>query len=221
MKSIVAVVALIMLIGVFNPISAQKLKNHSDSLAYSVGYDLGQGVKTKGFENLNQKMLMMAVKDALEGKEPKIDKKTAKSMVNDETRAIKERKHEGRKNEGIAFLKENAKRPEVKKLTNGIQYEVLKPGIGPKPEKGGDVKIHYEGKLLDGTVFDSSYERGAPATFNLKRLIKGWQIALPEMQVGAKWRLYIPYEMAYGERGAGGSIKPYSTLIFDIELLGI
>lgn len=200
---------------------AQKLKNQADSISYAVGLEMAKNLKSQGFDNLDAKLLASAMEDVMMGKEPKIDKVSASMLYRNEVRARKERAKDELKAEGEAFLTEISKKKGVKSLPNGLYYEVLKEGDGPKPEKGGDVTIHYEGKLIDGTVFDSSYERGEPNTFNLKRLIKGWQIALPEMQVGSKWRIYIPYDMAYGERGAGGKIKPYSALIFDIELFGI
>ena len=202
-------------------LSAQKLKNNADSLSYAIGVEYATQLKKTGFKDTDIKIMVAAMEDVFANKEPKITSKQANVMYKLESRKRKELVNIERKEEGERFLAENAKRPEVKSLSDGIQYEVLKPGSGPKPEKGGDVKIHYEGKLLDGTVFDSSYERGTPNSFNLKRLIKGWQVALPEMKVGEKWRIYIPYNMAYGERGAGQDIKPYSALIFDIELLGL
>lgn len=202
-------------------VDAQKLKNASDSLSYALGVEFAQQLKNQGFDDVDTKVFTAAIADVLAKKEPKINKSTANTMYKLEKRLRKETINIRRKEEGRAFLAENAKRPEIKTIDGGIQYEVLKPGSGPSPEKGGEVKIHYEGRNLDGSIFDSSYDRGQPNTFNLKRLIKGWQVALPLMKVGDKWRLYIPYEMAYGERGAGGSIKPFATLIFDIELLGI
>lgn len=213
---------LIILLGVMCfQVQAQKLKTKSDSLAYAVGLDLVEKLKREGFDDVDEDVLTMAIVDVLNKKEPKIDKVTASMMYRNAVRDRKERVKEEMKAEGEAFLEEISKKKGVKSLPKGLYYEVLTEGTGPKPEKGGDVTIHYEGKLIDGTVFDSSYDRGQPNTFNLKRLIKGWQVALPEMPVGSKWRIYIPYNMAYGERGAGQKIKPYSALIFDIELFGI
>lgn len=211
------------LLGLFvgSSLQAQTLKNAKDSISYAVGMELAKKLKSEGFTELEMGTVQMAIQDLLSNREPMINNYDAAILYSEELRNNKEKVNESNIQAGANFIAEKAKQPNVKALSNGIYYEVLKEGNGPKPDKGGDVTIHYEGKLIDGSVFDSSYERGKPNTFNLKRLIKGWQVALPEMPVGSKWRLYIPYDMAYGERGAGGKIKPYSALIFDIELFGI
>lgn len=202
-------------------LQAQTLANSKDSISYAVGLELAKKLDSDGFTDVNLDKVKMALEDVLSKREPVINTYDAAILYAEELRNNKEKINESNIEAGANFIAEKAKQPNVKALSNGIYYEVLKEGNGPKPEAGGDVTIHYEGKLIDGTVFDSSYERGKPNTFNLKRLIKGWQVALPEMPVGSKWRIYIPYDMAYGERGAGGKIKPYSALIFDIELFGI
>ena len=125
------------------------------------------------------------------------------------------------KEEGEKFLAENAKREGVKTTASGLQYEVLEATLGQKPKATDSVRVHYEGTLIDGTVFDSSYKRGESIAFPLNGVIKGWTEGLQLMSVGSKWRLYIPYRLGYGEHGAGSSIPPYSTLIFDVELLDI
>ena len=125
------------------------------------------------------------------------------------------------KEDGIRFLENNAKRPEVKTTPSGLQYEVIEATLGQKPKATDKVRVHYEGTLTDGTVFDSSYKRGEPITFGLNQVIKGWTEGLQLMSVGSKYKLYIPYELGYGAQGAGGSIPPYATLIFTVELLGI
>lgn len=122
---------------------------------------------------------------------------------------------------GEKFLQENAKRPEVKTTASGLQYEVIEASLGQKPKASDTVRVHYEGTLIDGTVFDSSYKRGESITFELNQVIKGWTEGLQLMSVGSKYKLYIPYTLGYGAQGAGGSIPPYATLIFTVELLGI
>ena len=125
------------------------------------------------------------------------------------------------KEEGERFLAENAKREGVQTTASGLQYEVLESTIGQKPKATDTVKVHYEGTLIDGTVFDSSYKRGEPISFGLNQVIKGWTEGVQLMSVGSKYKFFIPYQLAYGERGAGGSIPPYAALIFTVELLGI
>lgn len=125
------------------------------------------------------------------------------------------------KEEGEKFLAENAKRPEVKTTASGLQYEVIEATLGQKPSATDKVRVHYEGTLIDGTVFDSSYKRGESISFPLNGVIKGWTEGLQLMSVGSKYKLYIPYDLAYGAQGAGGSIPPYAALIFTVELLGI
>lgn len=125
------------------------------------------------------------------------------------------------KEEGEKFLAENAKRAEVKTTPSGLQYEVIEATLGQKPSATDKVRVHYEGTLIDGTVFDSSYKRGESITFGLNQVIKGWTEGLQLMSVGSKYKLYIPYDLAYGAQGAGGSIPPYAALIFTVELLGI
>ena len=125
------------------------------------------------------------------------------------------------KEEGEKFLAENGKREGVKTTASGLQYEVLEATLGQKPKATDSVKVHYEGTLIDGTVFDSSYKRGEPISFPLSGVIKGWTEGLQLMSVGSKFKFFIPYQLAYGERGAGGSIPPYAALIFTVELLGI
>lgn len=219
MKIVLSTIAFSLLFGL--SLQAQKLKTNSDSMAYAVGLDLAKTLKDQGMEDMDQEKIFMAIKDVMDGKEPKINPVDATKLVAMEKRKRTERVTENRKLEGAAYLAKQKLRPEVKELSDGVLYEVLTAGTGPKPDKGGDVTIHYSGMLIDGTVFDSSFERGKPNTFNLKRLVKGWQVALPEMPSGSTWRIYLPYDMAYGPRGAGKLIKPFSTLVFDIELIGI
>lgn len=200
-------------------VMAQKLTTKADSLAYAVGMEYAKQMKAAGFKNVDLKIFNQAFQDIQAKQETKLDDATATMIYQMEVRKLDEEKKTMNQANGIAFLKEMKSKPGVKALDKGILYEVLKPGDqGAKPAPDADVTIHYEGKLIDGSVFDSSFKRGKPNTFNLKRLIKGWQIALPEMTKGSKWRIYIPHEQAYGARGAGGMILPYSALVFDIEL---
>jgi len=201
--------------------SAQKLKNEIDSVSYSLGVNIGENIKNQ-FPDVDLKNFESGIRDVLsEKKEPKIEGADAqkiikKYFVKAQDKATKQRTEEGEK-----FLAENAKRKEVMVLESGLQYEILKNGNGPKPSLNDQVTTHYHGTLIDGTVFDSSVERGQPATFPVSGVIKGWTEALQLMEVGSKWKLYIPYNLAYGEKGAGAQIGPYTTLIFEVELIKI
>ncbi|MFN7116742.1 MAG: FKBP-type peptidyl-prolyl cis-trans isomerase [Saprospiraceae bacterium] len=192
-----------------------------DSLSYSLGVLVAQNLKQQGFENIDAASLTKGLEDVLKGDSLKIDINTASETVQAYAQAQQAKQFENTISAGKQFLAENAKRAEVKTTASGLQYEVLKEGSGPKPTANDQVTVHYTGKLMDGTVFDSSVERGEPATFGVTQVIQGWVEALQMMPVGSKWRLYIPYNLAYGERGAGQVIGPYSTLIFDVELLEI
>ncbi len=174
---------------------------------------LGEASLSTDFELIKQGFI-----HGLRGFEEQMNLQEANDYVQTTMDAIK---HGPTKAEGEAFLAENAKRPEVTVLESGLQYEVLKQGKGKKPTAESTVKVHYAGTLLDGTEFDSSYKRGEPATFGVTQVISGWTEALQLMPVGSKWKLYIPYNLAYGERGAGQDIPPYATLVFEVELLGI
>lgn len=147
---------------------------------------------------------------------PQLDYEAFRRGVEQTLAAAKSAKADGEK-----FLADNAKRAEVKTTPSGLQYEVIEATLGQKPKATDTVKVHYEGTLIDGTVFDSSYRRGEPIKFGLNQVIKGWTEGLQLMSIGSKYKLYIPYQLAYGEAGAGGSIPPYAALIFTVELLGI
>ncbi|MEO0339477.1 MAG: FKBP-type peptidyl-prolyl cis-trans isomerase [Bacteroidota bacterium] len=200
---------------------SQNLKNNMDSVSYSFGVLITKNLKNQGVDSLDAASFIKAMEDVLGGKTLQIDPDKATQVVNQYMAAQQTKKYEGTINEGKEFLAANGQREEVTTTESGLQYEVLQAGEGEKPTSSSKVTVHYTGKLLDGKVFDSSVERGQPATFGVTQVIAGWTEALQLMSPGAKYRLYIPYNLAYGERGAGQDIKPYSTLIFDVELISI
>lgn len=192
-----------------------------DSVSYSLGVLIAQNLKQQGLEKIDPASLANGLEAALKGDSLKIDLNTANQTVQNYMQAQQSKKFEKNISEGKKFLDENAKRAGVTTLPSGLQYEIMKEGNGPKPTADQQVTVHYHGTLLDGTVFDSSVERGEPATFGVTQVIQGWVEALQLMPVGSKWKLFIPSELAYGERAAGPTIGPYSTLIFEVELLEI
>ncbi|MCB9283954.1 MAG: FKBP-type peptidyl-prolyl cis-trans isomerase [Lewinellaceae bacterium] len=192
-----------------------------DSLSYSVGILVAQNLKSQGIDALDANSLAQGLTDGLKGEQTAIDFNQANAIVQGYMMDKKQEAGKANMEAGKKFLEENAKREGVVTLPSGLQYEVLVKGDGPSPKATDKVTVHYHGTLIDGTVFDSSVERGQPATFPVNGVIKGWVEALQLMHVGDKWKLFIPYELAYGERGAGSDIGPYSTLIFEVELLGI
>jgi FKBP-type peptidyl-prolyl cis-trans isomerase FklB len=194
---------------------AQDLTDEKSKVTYALGITLGEDLKSAGFQNYDKALLIKAIDDHLAGK-GSMDAAAAKSIMT-------KFKTDMNIKVGADFLAANSKKPGVISLPNGIQYEVLAsgPAGGPKPKLTDKVKTHYHGTLIDGKVFDSSVQRGEPISFGLGQVIKGWQESLQLMSVGDKWRIFLPYNMAYGERGAGASIPPYATLIFEVELLGI
>lgn len=189
-----------------------------DKLSYSLGLGIGRQLVELGAENLNVDDFAQSVKDILAGKEPAISDKEAQQIVNKFFQEQEEKKAASAKAEGEDFLKENAKKDGVVTLPSGLQYKVLREGNGKKPSAMDVVECDYEGTLINGQVFDSSYRRGEHATFPLNQVIAGWTEGLQLMKEGAKYRFFIPYNLAYGERGAGQSIPPYAALIFDVEL---
>lgn len=199
------------------------LTNSTDSAAYCLGVVLGADLQNmvKNFpgDSINPHLLMQAMQKAFLGDSTAISLTDGQNYLRTYTQAVQEAEAAKRKQEQTTFLAENAKRPEVVSLPSGLQYEVLIPADGPKPTENSTVTVHYEGRLTDGTKFDSSYDRKEPATFQLTRVIKGWTEGVQLMSAGAKYKFYVPYTLGYGERGAGGKIPPYSTLIFTIELI--
>ena len=201
----------------FSSVNAQEM----DSVSYSLGLLMAQNFKSQGFDKIDEQSFNAGIHDILAGNEPKYTLEEANGILQQYMQKKQEAKFEGNIAEGKAFLEANAKRSEVTVLPSGLQYEVLKEGGGAKPGATDKVTVHYHGTLIDGSVFDSSVDRGEPATFGVNQVIKGWTQALQLMPSGSKWKLYIPSDLAYGSRGAGGKIGPYSTLIFEVELISI
>lgn len=192
--------------------------------SYGIGRQIGEQVASNPFEGLDANAVAQGVVDSLEGKEYAVaveDLQAAFGVINERMQAAQAEKAKVASAEGVKFLEDNAKRDGVNVTESGLQYEILIEGTGELPTAASTVKTHYHGTLIDGTVFDSSYDRGQPVEFPVGGVIKGWTEALQMMPVGSKWRLAVPYELAYGEQGAGGAIGPFQTLIFDVELLDI
>lgn len=192
-----------------------------DKFSYGLGMGIGQNLLSMGVKDMNVEDFVKALKDVLTGAKTDMSHSEAQQVVNDHFRKLAEEAYAQNKASGEAFLAENAKKEGVTVLPSGLQYEVIAAGSGKKPSATDRVQCHYEGTLIDGTIFDSSIKRGEPAVFGVNQVIKGWVEALQLMQEGAKWRLYIPYDMAYGEHGAGEMIPPYSALVFDVELIKV
>ena len=192
-----------------------------DKFSYSIGLGIGQNLKGMGTNDLNVEDFAQAVKDVLTGATPAISHTEARQIVNKYFEQLEARINAENIEKGKAFLEENKKNPNVKVLPSGLQYEVIREGNGKQPKATDQVRCHYEGTLIDGTLFDSSIRRGQPAVFGVNQVIKGWVEALQLMSEGAKWKLYIPSELAYGAAGAGEMIPPHSTLIFEVELLEV
>ena len=192
-----------------------------DKISYAIGLSMGQNLMGSGVTSLEYADLAAGIKDVLEKNQPQISYQEAQQVLGKFFSELEEKIAGEAKAAGEAFLAENAKREGVKVTESGLQYEVIKATIGQKPKATDKVRVHYEGTLIDGTVFDSSYKRGESITFGLNQVIKGWTEGLQLMSIGSKYKLYLPYQLAYGERGAGANIPPYAALIFTVELLGI
>ena len=192
-----------------------------DKISYAIGLSMGQNLMGSGVTSLEYADLAAGIKDVLEKNQPQISYQEAQQVVGKFFSELEAKIAGEAKAAGEAFLAENAKREGVKVTESGLQYEVLEATIGQKPKATDKVRVHYEGTLIDGTVFDSSYKRGESITFGLNQVIKGWTEGLQLMSIGSKYKLYLPYQLAYGERGAGANIPPYAALIFTVELLGI
>lgn len=192
-----------------------------EKLSYALGLIIGNNLKGMNIEGLLTTEFTRAVEQVLNGEKLEMTEVQAQGLVQEFLREQQEAAGKAAREAGEQFLAENAKREGVKVTETGLQYEVLTPALGVKPTPTDTVTCHYEGRLTDGTVFDSSYRRGEPASFPLQGVIRGWTEGLQLMSIGSKFRFFIPFDLAYGAQGAGGSIPPYAALVFDVELLGI
>jgi peptidyl-prolyl cis-trans isomerase len=192
-----------------------------EKLSYALGLIIGNNLKGMNIEGLLTTEFTRAVEQVLNGEKTEMTEVQAQGLVQEFLREQQEVAGKAAREAGENFLAENAKREGVKVTETGLQYEVLTPALGIKPTPTDTVTCHYEGRLIDGTVFDSSYRRGEPASFPLQGVIRGWTEGLQLMSIGSKFRFFIPFDLAYGAQGAGGSIPPYAALVFDVELLGI
>ncbi len=192
-----------------------------DKVSYALGLGIGRQLSQMGATEIVADDFAQAIKDVVSGAELKISDSEAQTIVNKFFEEKQAAQAGAAKSEGENFLAENAKKEGVIVLPSGLQYQVLKEGTGKLPKATDQVECHYEGTLINGQVFDSSYQRGQAATFGLNQVIAGWTEGVQLMKEGAKYRFFIPYNLAYGERGAGQSIPPYAALIFDVELLAV
>ena len=199
-----------------------------DKISYALGIGIGRQLSQMGADDLNADDFGQAIKDVLAGKSLQLDENEAQTIVQnffrkqeEKQRSVATEKGKVTKEKGEKFLAENAKKEGIITLPSGLQYQVLKEGNGKSPKSTDQVKCHYEGMLIDGTLFDSSIQRGEPATFPLNQVIAGWTEGLQLMKEGAKYRFFIPYTLGYGEHGAGASIPPFAALIFDVELFEV
>ncbi len=203
---------------------SSKNNTSEDIASYGIGKQMGNQLLANPFENMNFDAVVEGLRDTLQKKESPYKEeefKAAFAEISAKIEAGKKSAYEAVLAQGQSFLAENKKREGVKETASGLQYMVVKDGAGEMPKNTSTVSVHYTGTLLDGTVFDSSVQRGQPATFPVNGVIAGWTEALQMMKVGSSWKLFIPHNLAYGDQGAGGAIGPYSTLIFDVELLEI
>lgn len=200
-----------------------------DKLSYALGHNIGHQLIGMGLgKSLNIDDYAAAIRDVMEGRAEQMSAAEVQQVLQHFFSELEERQQaeaaeRGRaaRADGEAFLQRNKLRPEVTTTPSGLQYEVLQQGTGRKPKASDTVRCHYEGRLIDGTVFDSSYRRGVPADFGLRQVISGWTEGVQLMKEGAKYRFFIPYNLAYGEHGAGADIPPYAALIFDVELIEV
>ena len=203
---------------------ADSITSIDDRASYAIGRQMGEQLAKSPFDGMQTEAVLSGMADALAGRESPISLDDMNEAIDDLNKRMLQKQQEEAGSveaEGEAFLAQNAERDGINITESGLQFEVVEEGAGESPELSSRVKVHYHGTLVDGTVFDSSVERGQPIDFPVSGVIPGWTEALQLMSPGAKYKLYIPHQLAYGESGAGGVIKPFSTLIFDVELLEI
>ncbi len=222
-----AICAVVALSGVVFAADAPELKSDKEKISYSIGMDIGGNLK-RGSVEVDPDLLAKGLKDSYGGGKTLLTEDQARQAIADFQKTMMAKKAETmrklaekNKAEGEKFLAENAKKAGVKTLPSGLQYKVIVPGKGKSPKASDTVTVHYKGTLIDGTEFDSSYKHGQPATFPVSGVISGWTEALQLMKEGAKWQLFIPSKLAYGEKGAGRDIGPNATLIFEVELISV
>jgi len=206
-----------------NAKGSKKLNTQKQKVSYSIGLDIGNNFKQNAID-IDADKLLLGIKDALSGAKPKLTEEEIRAVMmqfQQDRQSAQSKVGAANLEKGKKFLEANKKKPGVVVLPDGLQYKIITQGKGSKPSATDKVTVNYKGTLIDGTEFDSSYKRGQPASFPVNGVIKGWTEILQLMPVGSKWEVYIPAELAYGERGAGGSIGPNETLIFTIELLSI
>lgn len=201
--------------------SEHKFNGELEEFSYALGLSISSNLIQSGVKTIEPGNFMLALEDIFTGQEPKLTPDEANKILQDFME--KQQSGQGKENleQGLQFLAENREKKGIVETASGLQYQVLVEGDGEKPSPADEVKCHYHGTLIDGTVFDSSVQRGEPATFPVNGVIPGWVEALQMMSIGSKWRLFVPSDLAYGDRGAGGAIGPHATLIFDVELLEI
>ena len=192
-----------------------------EKISYALGLGIGQQLKSMNIENFDIKEFSRSIEDVMAGRDTDMTVREAQVMLSEYFQKKEKEQAEENIAKGKAYLEENGKREGVITTKSGLQYEVLTEGTGKSPKATDKVRCHYEGRLTDGTIFDSSYQRGEPADFGLNQVIAGWTEGVQLMKEGAKYRFHIPYLLGYGERGAGASIPPYATLVFDVELIKV
>ena len=221
MKIFCAFIPVVLMIGSLTAQDTDTLNPTMEDISYSLGVLMAKNVEGQQIDNLDLESMMQGIEDVLSGAETRITPEKCNQYFSAYMTTRQALMFEEIRMAGEAFLEENGKRPEVITTESGLQYEVVAEGEGAKPTAEDRVTVHYTGKLIDGTVFDSSIDRGEPATFSVGQLISGWTEGLQLMSVGSKYKMFIPQELAYGDRGAGNKIPPFSAILFEVELISI